>query len=254
LVIRAAQMKVFEQTGRLRFEDQMVAHSRQFSPRLCEVLGDRQLRLAVGSAIARAKGYGFTFQGPIRLFIELMFLCGGGFDTDPQYSVLGEILRESGDQMQRAERIHEASLDYLEKVSGPGAENVHQALRGLLAMARTPLEFSNDFTAVMLQHMDRVFPEKTAYIGESALQTLIGEAVVEARRYKFEPGRQTALLVVLKFAFGHSCTDDLLYPWISRTLRDARIVSPGARADRLERKAVTWLDRVVARNELRSQP
>ena len=59
--------------------------------------------------------------------------------------------------------------------------------------------------------------------------------------------------MVLKFAFGHACTNDPLYPWILRTLKDQRIVTPAARASRLERKAITWLEHVVARNERRSQ-
>lgn len=37
LMIRPAQMKVFEQDAMRRFEEEMVAHSKDFSPRLCEV-------------------------------------------------------------------------------------------------------------------------------------------------------------------------------------------------------------------------
>ena len=55
------------------------------------------------------------------------------------------------------------------------------------------------------------------------------------------------MVVVLMFAFGHGCTDDPLYPWISRTLKNERIVDPAARAGRLEKKAVTWLEHVLAR-------
>jgi len=55
------------------------------------------------------------------------------------------------------------------------------------------------------------------------------------------------------FSFGHGCTDDPLYPWISRTLHDERIVNSEARAARLEKKAVTWLEHVNARNEKRVQ-
>jgi hypothetical protein len=49
------------------------------------------------------------------------------------------------------------------------------------------------------------------------------------------------------FAFGHGCTHDPLYPWIARTLKDERIKDPAARAERLEKKAITWLDHVLAR-------
>ena len=91
LQIRKEQMLVFEQDALRRFEDEMVVHSTDFSP-LCEVIGEGQLRVALRRAMARAGGYGFTYRGPIRLFIELMFLCGSAFDTDPQYPCGGEDL------------------------------------------------------------------------------------------------------------------------------------------------------------------
>src|SRR5258708_3223272 len=202
----------------------MLAHSKDFSPRLCEVLGDPQLRLVLRSAMARAEAYGFTYRGPIRLFIEMMFLCGSGFDTDPQYAPVGEVLRASGDQMERAEKIHEGFLDYLEKVSGPGAVNVHNALRELLNFAGKPLPFSNELEANMLREIRRVFPQKAAWVGDAALKALIDEGVTEARQSGFTTVRQGALLIALKFGFGHGCTNDPLYPWIARTLEDERIV------------------------------
>jgi hypothetical protein len=248
-VIRVEQMKAFEEAARRQFEDEMVAHSKAFSPRLCEVIGDEQLRVAIHSAMKRGGGYGFTNRGPIRLFIEMMFLCGSGFDTDPQYQAVGEVLRGSGDQMQRAEQIHEGYLDYLERVSGPGAINVHKALKDLLYFAQMPLTFPDGFAAGMRREMHRIFPKKAAYVGEAGLKVLINEGIGEAQRYGFTTDRQAALIVVLKFAFGHGSTNDPLYPWIARTLNDGKIVSPEARAARLEKKAVTWLEHVVAANE-----
>ena len=247
--IRQEQTEAFRQHHLQKFEDEMVEHGKDFAPPLCGVIGDEQLRVALRSAMTRAEGYGFTNRGPVRLFIEMMFLCGSAFDTDPQYPAVGTVLRASGDQMQRAQQIHELCLDNLGKVAGPGGANVHKALSDLLTYARMPIMFSNDLAADMLQAMHRVFPQKAAYVGEANLRTLIDEAIAEARQYRFETARQKALLVVLKFAFGHGCTDDPLYPWIARTLRDERIVDPAARAARLEKKAVTWLEHVVARNE-----
>lgn len=253
LTVRTSQMKVFEQAARPHFEDEMVAHSKEFSPRLSEILGDQRLRVALRVAITKAEGYGFTYRGPIRLFIEMMFLCGSGFDTDPQYSVVGEVLRASGDQMQRAEQIHQGFLDYLERVSGPGASNVHRALRDTLNFAKSPKELSTkDFEATMFRELSRVFPEKAVYIGEKGLNQLILEGVAVARKFGFSSPHGQGLMVVLMFAFGHGCTDDPLYPWISSTLQDQRIIDPLARAKRLEKKAITWLEHVVARNNARA--
>ncbi len=247
--IRNEQMRTFEGDAARRFEDEMVAHSRAFTPRLCEVLGEEQLRVALRAAIEKAGTYGFTNRGPIRLYIELMFLCGSAFDTDPQYPGLGKVLRATGDQMERAEEIHQGSLDYLDKVSGPRAVNLHKALKDVLGFVRVPLEFPDGFVAGMLREMERIYPQKAAYIGEPAMSAIVEEGLAAARKHGFDQERQQTLLVVLMYSFGHGCTNDPLYPWIARTLNDEKIVDPAARAARLEKKAVTWLEHVVARNE-----
>lgn len=245
--IRGEQMKVFEQAALRSFEDEMVAHSKNFSPRLCEVIGDEQLRVALRSAMDRAGSYGFTNRGPIRLFIELMFLYGSAFDTDPQYPEMGEMLRASGDQMQRAEQMHQRADDYLDNVGGPDNENVRKALKDLSIFARQPVTLAPaGFEAGLLQEMNRIFPQKAAYVGEAGLKTLIREGIAEAQKYGFSTVRQMTMIVVLMFAFGHGCTNDPLYPWIARTLQDERITDPAARAERLEKKARTWLEHVLA--------
>jgi len=248
LIIRDAQMMVFEDAARRAFEDEMVAHSHTFSPSLCRVIGDAQLRVALRQAMARAARYGFTYRGPLRLFIEMMFLCGSHFDTDPQYPMVGEVLRGSGGQMERAELLHQGTHDYQTQVAGPQNANVTNALRELSRLARAPFDLaSDDFVPGMRREMFRVFPERAAYIGERGLMALLDEAREIAHTHQFVSTRAHVLVLILMFAFGHGCVDDPLYPWIARTLGDPRIVNPAARAARLERKALTWLDHVLAR-------
>ena len=76
LIIRPAQMQAFRAPEMLRFEKEMIEHSRLFNPRLCEVLGEEQLGVAVREQIQAAERHGFSNRGPIRLCVELMFLFG----------------------------------------------------------------------------------------------------------------------------------------------------------------------------------
>jgi hypothetical protein len=48
----------------------------------------------VRRGVARAVELGFTKRGPIRLFLELEWLFGTGFDTDPQIPWAGEVLSD----------------------------------------------------------------------------------------------------------------------------------------------------------------
>jgi hypothetical protein len=248
LNIRPEQMAVFEKDGARRFEDEMLAHSKEFSPRLCELIGDDQLRVALKQSIGRAKEYGFSNRGPIRLYIELMFLAGSDFDTDPQYPGLGEVLRGRGAEMVRAERIFERINDYRENVSGEYGVNARKALAYLADFGRQPDPFTEDgLVSQLLAGMRASFPLKADYLGEPALLQLIAEGRAAAQRYGLKGARAEAMIVILMFAFGHGCVADPLYPWISQVLTDERITSAEARGQRLERKALTWLDHVLAR-------
>jgi len=249
MIIRKAQIEELSKVLLRAFEDEMVLHLAEFSPALFNVIKEDQLRVVIRFGIKQADEYGFNFRGPIRLYLELMLLFGSHFDTDPQYPWAGEILKDqdSAPQMQRAERLYEKTLDYQEKVSGSNASNTHKALEGLLITARDSAKFpSNGFDeSVIHNEMKRVFPQKAKYIGKDGLTALIHEGKTEAEKYDFPTFRGKAMIVVLMFAFGHGCTDDPLYPWISRTLNDEQIIDPKAREKRLEKKAVTWLEHVL---------
>lgn len=246
MIIRKAQIDELGQVTMQIFEDEMVAHLAEFSPALFNVIKEEQMRAVVKSGIKRAEQYGFTFRGPIRLFLEMMLLYGSHFDSDPQYPWAVEILQKDLPQMERAEQLHEKILDYQKEVSGEKAVNTRKALRDLLAMTKNPPESSpKTFGADIRREMNRAYPQKVKYIGDEAVTEIIREGSEEGEKYNFQNVRARGLLVVLRFAFGHGCTDDLLYPWISRTLRDERIIDPEARAKRLEKKAVTWLEHVI---------
>lgn len=251
LVIRRDQIEKLELAQLAQFENALAAHCKAFSPRLCAVLGDEQVQAVVRSGVGSCARYGFTNRGPIRLFVELMFLYGSAFDTDPQFPWMGHILRGRAGQMQRAEQLHQAQLDYYTRVSGPGAAHVQLALKNLRQFVDRPLSFpAGDPSRTLLREMERLFPEKVSYIGEGPLLELIEQGRAEARRHRFTTARGEALMVTLMFAFGHGCTHDLLYPWIHSTLWDRRIADPEARAARLEKKARTWLDHVIAGHEM----
>jgi hypothetical protein len=247
LLIQPDQMVALEKAGLRRFEEEMVAHSREFSPRLTQALDKEQLGIAVGAAVRKARGYGFKCRGPIRLYMELTLLRGSGFDTDPQYPAFGEILRARVEEMERAERMYAAALDYRAKVSGPGAVSAYKALGGLLAFARAPVAVSGNAVDNMLFEMNRVHHRKVAYVGEAALTALIHEGIAECRKHRFTTFREAGLIMALMFTLGHRCTEDPLYPWIEMTLRDREIREPAAKAQRLEKSAEAWLEQMAGK-------
>jgi hypothetical protein len=249
LIIRGEQMETFRSAALVAFEAEMMAHCQAFSPPLCKTLGDERLLGFIRLGMDRASAYGFTNRGPIRSYLEMMLLFGSAFDTDPQYPWAQVILANETipDQMFRAERLYEKTLDYLRQVNGPEDRYAVKALKDLKVMAQQALAFSSDnFVAGLIQEMTMVYPQKVAYVGDEPLKALIRAGIDQSKAKGLRTVRGVALLSILMFAFGHGCIDDPLYPWIGRTLDDETVTDPAARAQRLEKKAITWLDHVLA--------
>ena len=237
------------------FEDEMVAHSRVFAPELCEALGEQELRAALRRAMARAGNHGFSLRGPLRLAVEMMFLFGSDFDADPQYPWIARILEGDDDQMSKAEQLHEQTEGYLERVSGRNNANTRFFWEKLRSLPDKPLKWTVDsFDATVTGVVAELFPEKVAFVGEEGINELIRMARQAAREFGFATLGADALLVILMFAFGRGCADDPLYPWIGRTLRDERIVDQAARLERLERKALAWLEQVLSGKDNSQMP
>ena len=255
LTISKQQMEIFREAALGRFEGEMLAHLNEFSPPLFKAVGEEQMLRAVRFGIAQAGGHGFTFRGPVRLYLDLMLLFGSHFDTDPQYPWVAEILAgQDAAQMRRAELLYEKTMDYRQKVVGPEDAYAIEALRKISLFAQQPLQVSPDnFIQDMLREIAHIYPQKAAYVGKEGLEALIRKGIGGAQRQHFTTVRGVALVIVLMLAFGHGCGADPLYPWIAKTLKDEAIADPEARAKRLEKKALTWLDHVLAHFDKRAQ-
>jgi hypothetical protein len=248
LVIRKEQFDKFRAQAMRVFEAEMSDHLREFSPPLCQTLSDEQLLAAVRYGIARAEKNGFDMRGPVRLWLENALVFGSDFDTDPQYPWAAEIIGNlEMIQMHRAESLFEKTVDYRRTVGGERDAHTVEALERIRPFAAGPLPFASQHLSDHLRSaMATIFPEKAAYLGNQTLKALIDVGLKAAKQRGITELRGQVLVVTLMYAFGHGCLGDPLYPWIERTLSDTRIGDANARAARLERKALVWLDHVLA--------
>lgn len=249
LVIREEQMDLFRQSALRRFEEEMLIHLAEFSPPLFKAVGEAPMREVIRFGMSRAERHGFSFRGPVQLYLELMLLFGSHFDSDPQYPWAGEILgnQERGSQMQRADWLHEQAMAYRKNVTGPEDAYTLEALRRIPVFARQPLDVSpTHFVQDMLREIEQIYPQKAAYVGREALEALIDKGRTGAKRQGFDTERGAALVIVLMLAFGHGCGFDPLYPWIANTLKEDSVGDPKTKAVRLEKKALIWLEHVLA--------
>ncbi|KYF49234.1 hypothetical protein BE08_27240 [Sorangium cellulosum] len=248
MLITTRQLALLEEVALASFEEQMVAHCEAFAPRRARALGRARLSGIVRGSIERAAHHGFDARGPVRLFIELGFLFGSGFDADVQYPWAREALARPeapspldpvSEQMDRAAVLHGAALDALDAILGPDDGHLRAAQRRALALAAEPWpEQVDDREAFALAALERVHPEKCAFVGAPALRQLVTAGAREAARYELDAPRDALLLVALMFAYGQGCARDPIHPWIGAALADPAIPTPALRARRLEERAL----------------
>lgn len=251
LVIRGEQTEAFRQAARRNFEDLMADHLRAFAPVQSKILGDAQVRKVIRLGIERAGAHSLSGRGPVRLYLELMFMLGSDFDTDPQLPWAREVLSDEAvpEQTERAGRLYDEALRFVAAVSGPNHEYERDALR---RVCHKRLE---DFPAAdqhsMLSHLRGVYPQRCASAGEVGLRLLVQRGVGAARECGLSAHGGETLFVGLMFAFGHGCLNDPQFPWVAATLEDRRGDDPARKVERLYAKLMTYLGRALSDLEQR---
>lgn len=220
MLIREQQMSIFRTVIAGTFETQMVEHLTNFARTHAESIGETRLRQVVQLGIARAEGYGWTQQGPVEFYLELMVMLGADCDTDSQYPWIEEILKASQNQMLRADRLHSKTMQYHHAVFGPAFEYEIQAIRRLLAAEGdlvSSVTRSDHVDMVML--LQWAYPEKATFLGPETLQRLVDCGQELSSRNGLTEPLGVALFTALLFAFGHGCCTDPQYPWIAAAIK-----------------------------------
>ena len=249
LQIDKEQMNALEVAALQSFEDATVAHVRGFASKHYEVIGEAGVRQVIRLGITRAKRYGFTNHGPVRLHIELMFMFGSDFDTDPLLPWASSALQdsESSDQMELAMDLHDAMMDYIERVVGLDRKPSIRALHRVYEASMNPVPPLGrpDIEDAALSFIELIFPERYEYLGEGPLRALIRRGSAIAERCQLSTERGVSLSILLSYLLGHGFASDPLFPWIERTLLDPRLRTVERRVKRLECRLVNYLGQAL---------
>jgi hypothetical protein len=247
MIIRQEQMQALSEGVEHNFQRQLVEEMYQFAPWHAGILGDSGLLRCVQFAMERAKKYGFTNQGPVRLYLQMVFLLGADFDTDLLLPWTGEVLSNpsTANQTDRATYLYRALGEFLKHVAGPDNKFAKEALvRARDELASGLGAGSGDSSQIILDKMRRVYPEKCEYAGEAAVKQSIQLGIAAARRHSAATNRGASLFCGLIFALGQGFETDPHLPWIQKTLQDSTLTEDKL-VERLSSRVKIYLDHVV---------
>lgn len=235
-------MRAMERAVAAEFAEQIATHLFEFAPQHCRALGRARVVSIARDGIARARACGFERRGEVQLFVDLVFLFGSAFDSDPQYHWLHRFLDDSqSDAAARADALHAAAMDYIEKVAGLDRAAYREAMARAQQLDFDRLAPDMDAQAMGMRYFRHVSPAKLGYVGEPALSALIAHAAASAQKLGATSGASTFRLAALMFVLGHGVLEDAQYPWVADLLADGEGMSADERIARIPSRAFAYL-------------
>ena len=125
MIIRDAQIKILERATIDSFVAELCEHCREYAPDLLDSLNDEQLEAAVRDGISAAEKYGFDKRGPVRFYVDMMIAFGSGFDTDPQYPWVAEILANPDGIANLRSPAHQGDRGLCDRLGPDSAHSKH---------------------------------------------------------------------------------------------------------------------------------
>ena len=247
--IRQDQTEAFRQAHLKRFEDEMVEHLQKFSPQHSKMVGDAGTRQLIRLGMDNASKYGLSNRGPLRFYMELMFMFGSYFDTDPQHPWASTVLmdRKGISQEVCADRLFEAMNDFKEEIVDPERKHLIESLQEIRnSRVEDCLPAGVRFEDAMLQCVQSACPIRSEYLGESVLRKLVLFGSEIARRFDFKTDRGIALIVAMVFLGGHGFFRDPQYWWIAKGLDAKQYPDEKQRVEYLCSQSGRYLDSILS--------
>ena len=221
LLIRTEQMVALEQAQVDRFTDDLVNHVRSFAPDRYVSLGKDPVRKIINLGLRNADRHGFTLRGPVRFYLESMFMLGSFFDTDPQYRDVTRTLFDDrgADEIIRADLLYDHVMNYVDAAAGPGYEFERRARNKSANLSYEQItSLAGHSPVILLESLSQIHPKKVQALGKPAILALVSEAWEFAAQFGPSWAAAAPLFSLLMFILGSNCFADPQFPWLVRAL------------------------------------
>ncbi len=89
-VVRNEQLKKLNAKAARKFEDQMLLHLDKYFHKQCRKMSEKEIRNVICYGVERAEHYGVDLEGEKTKYLNLMFVFGKDFDTNPAIKWLSD--------------------------------------------------------------------------------------------------------------------------------------------------------------------
>lgn len=118
LVIRQAQLEALSDAADQDFARRLADKLRRFWPDTCEELGPARLHARITRGLERARAHGASQASDLQRYLNLMFLLGEDFDTDPAIPWARDYLTAPGPISTRLVQLSERALAEARRAAG----------------------------------------------------------------------------------------------------------------------------------------
>jgi len=250
LRIRKEQNEELGKIALKRFEDSMVEHIKEFFPKYYEIHEEPLIRKVILYAVDRAESYDLITERDVCLYINLVFLLGSNFDTDPQLPWAAETLNDETitDSVTRIDTLYDKAMEYLDHVAGVDNEYLGRALLRIREiygreLTQPPVENLENHVAMRLKE---VWPHKYRRAGEQTINSLVRHGIASAKQYNITGQHGLTVYIELMFMLGSGFDKDPQFPWAAKVLNDESMPNRITKVDQLHEETMAFLEKWLA--------
>ncbi len=192
---------------------------REQYPKECRILGDTQLKIFCDKCVNKAYGYGATDYGELKAYALLAWILGIGFDDDPLYPWVKEILEKEVPFESKTEEITEMVNALYYFTTQEQLQNYKEALERLLKLNFATIKQFTSY-ADIVKTLQTIYPQRVKVLGgaEQVKEALKYACHGKTIRYNIDHPIGIFVYATLVFFLGHRVDDDPLYSWAKKYL------------------------------------
>jgi len=192
---------------------------REHYPKECRLMGKDGLKRFCDICTQKAYGYGAENFGELKSYATLAWVLGIGFDDDPLYPWIAQILAKEEPFEWRVEEIQDRVFEVFYFSTLQQLQEYEDALQKLLQLNFATIKKFTNYTDVV-NTLERIYPQRVKVLGGKELlkENLKRACYEKTVRYNIDHPIGVFVYAGLVFFLGHKVDDDPLYGWAKKYL------------------------------------